>query len=81
MKVSPLLVTTVMSVESLDNTKLAAANNVINTIGRVPKDCLAHQHLLDLSLIEESGKPRDLETLSQALAFVVNRRVETGVFN
>lgn len=71
----------VMTLERFDNMTLAVLNNSIQTFGRVDIHSLAYKPALDATIIKESGEPFELESLRDAAAFEVNRRVEAGTFN
>lgn len=75
---NPLIAVAVLSLETLDNDKLAAFNNAVQLYGTVPTYNLAYSDVLKLQLIREDGRPVDLESIRTASAFLVNQRVEEG---
>ncbi len=71
----------VLALERFDNPTLAALNNAVQGFGNVAKQNRAYGPALEAQLIEEDGKPVELEALRDASAFEVNRRVKAGMFN
>ena len=77
----PLIATTVLLLRELDNATLAISNNAINGFGKCPSGCAAYRPLLELDLITTDGCPRDRESLQDALAYEVCRRLDAGIWN
>lgn len=78
---NPLTATTAITIRTLSNDELAAANNAIQEFGRVPKENIAHEKLVKLKIIKDNGNPWDAESTQDAFAYEVNRRVKAGTFN
>ena len=78
---SPLIAVMAMSLKTLDNQTLAACNNAVQWLGKVPPQNIAHKTLFDLSLVLADGSIPAVEEFKSACAFEVNRRVEAGIFN
>lgn len=70
-----------LSLQQLSNVELASANLAVSGFGAVPKVNLSHVKLLELSLIKTNGNPCDHESLRDALALEVHRRIDAGTFN
>ncbi len=68
------------ALESLGNAELAAANNAINFVGKVPPKNLAYAELLDRHLIGRDGYPHDVERMKRVLAVAIKQRMDAGTF-
>ncbi len=77
---NPALVVATLSIGTMDNAEVAAANNALSGFGRVAKQNMAYEKMLDLSLIDKDGYALNKEILLDALSFVINRRIATGTF-
>ncbi len=75
-----LLTVTVLSLKEIDNFTLAVANNALNGFGKIGAGTLAYKTFFDLKLIDEGGLAYEKEILLNALSFVINDRVEKGLF-
>lgn len=69
-----------MTLRNLDNDKLAAFNNAIQTWGRLRSGNMAFTEAVELQLIKPNGHPHDLEALQKASAYEVTRRDKAGLF-
>jgi hypothetical protein len=59
----------------------AALNNAIQGFGRLAPANTAFTKALEAGLIDENGKPVELQSLIDASSFEVNRRITAGTFN
>ena len=75
-----LVAGTALALERFENLELAALNNAVQGFGIIPPENCAFQKAQKACLIDQDGKPHDLESLREAAAFVVNERVEAGTF-
>jgi len=78
---NPVLVVTSLSLQRLDNSQLAAANNALNGFGKIHPQNLAYDKMKELSLIKDDGTAYDKDILLSALSFEVNSRVKAGTFS
>ncbi len=79
-EINPVLISTMMSLDALDNLTLSAANLALNFFGVIDKNNISFATMLKLSLIKEDGKAHDHEILLEALSRVINERVGDGSF-
>ena len=75
-----LIAAMVITLRNMDNLILAAANNALNGFGRIAQGNIAYEQFKDFSLIREDGSPKGGDVLLDALAFVINERIENGSF-
>ena len=76
-----LVASLVLVLESFDNPTLAALNNDIRGFGSIAQENIAYIPALEAGLIMQNGNAIDLESLRDASAFEVNRRLDAGTFN
>lgn len=69
-----------VSLGDFTNAELAALNNSVQCFGTVSPINIGFQKAKDYMLIDDTGKPTDLDALRKALAFTVNQRVDAGTF-
>ena len=70
-----------INLRKLSNTEVAAANNAITGFGRIDKQNVSYESLLDLDLIDDNGKPKDnKDALEKALSLTIQERLESGKF-
>lgn len=69
-----------LTLRNLDNDKLVAFNNAIQTWEKLSPGNMAFADAVEMKLIKPNGYPHDLEALQQASAYEVTRRVKTGTF-
>lgn len=75
-----LMTVTVMALDHFPSNELAALNTFVCLYGAVPKNSLAYAKALECALINQDGSVSALYELRQALAHVINRRMEKGTF-
>lgn len=78
---TPLAALFVLKLKDFDNSALAALNNAIQGFGRLAPSNTAFTKALEAGLIDENGKPVELQSLIDASSFEVNRRITAGTFN
>ena len=70
----------VILLEGFPDKELAALNLAIQLYGCVPKSNIAHKRAVELKLVQITGYAWDVESLRDAAAFEVNRRVVNGTW-
>lgn len=78
---NPLAALFLLKLQSFDNAALAALNNAVQGFGRLAPSNTAFTQALQAGLIDEHGKPVELQSLIDASSTEVNRRVSAGTFN
>jgi hypothetical protein len=77
-----LAVTQAVVLEAWPDAQLASLNLALtfDSVGRVPPVNHAYEAALAAHLIEEDGRPRDRESLMDALASVIRSRLDAGTW-
>jgi hypothetical protein len=76
----PVTAVIAMLLHDFPNTELAALNRSVQVSGTVSPKNIGFQRAQNAGLIDDTGKPVDLEALRDALAFMVDKRVAAGTF-
>lgn len=68
--------------EQWPDIELAALNNALtfSPTARVPEVNIAYRRATDAALLDRGGLPHDRETLLDALAHIIHRRMEAGTW-
>ena len=70
----PVTIVMTLLLDDFPNAELAALNISVRTSGTVKPRSISFERAKDAGLIDDTGKPVDLETLRDALDFTVNER-------
>lgn len=76
----PLTAVTVLVLQPASDEILAAANNSVNFLEKIHPENISFDFLKNAKLIETDGRIGDIESLSSALSYEINRRINAGTW-